>query len=303
MPPAFPAWVGSICQMRGYDPRMRARLAVEEHGAGESLVLIHGIATDRRIWELVTPTLAASRRVVTLDLPGFGQSAPVGDDFDLERVAQRIARGLAGRGLQGPFDLVGHSLGGGVAITLAALRPRLVRRLILVAPAGLRPFPAPISRLLASSADAALAARRKAASLTDVAWGRRLLLAMTAADGAALAPTLARQMIEASESAKRTAPALAAITAADLRPTLASTGAPLGVIWGEADRTVPIRALEEILGARPDASIVRIEEAGHVPMIERPDAFVEALERLLADLPTTLISNYTSPDAVPYIVP
>jgi len=190
-----------------------------------------------------------------------------------------------------------------VAITLAALRPRLVRRLILVAPAGLRPFPAPISRLLASSADAALAARRKAASLTDVAWGRRLLLAMTAADGAALAPTLARQMIEASESAKRTAPALAAITAADLRPTLASTGAPLGVIWGEADRTVPIRALEEILGARPDASIVRIEEAGHVPMIERPDAFVEALERLLADLPTTLISNYTSPDAVPYIVP
>jgi pimeloyl-ACP methyl ester carboxylesterase len=168
---------------------VRARLAVDETGSGEPLVLIHGIATDRRIWEFVVPELARSRRVVTLDLPGFGQSAPAGEDFDLERVAGRIARGLAGRGLRGPVDLVGHSLGGGVAITLAAMRPRLVRRLILVAPAGLRPFPAPISRLLATSADAALAARRKAVSLTEVAWGRRLLLAMTAANGAGMPPT------------------------------------------------------------------------------------------------------------------
>ena len=60
-----------------------------------------------------------------------------GADFDLRRVADRIVRGLAGRGLQGPFDLVGHSLGAMVAATLAVRRPRRVRRLILVAPAGL----------------------------------------------------------------------------------------------------------------------------------------------------------------------
>lgn len=268
---------------------MRARLAVQETGSGEALVLVHGIATDRRIWDSVTPELARSRRVVALDLPGFGQSAPAGEDFDLERVAGRIARGLAGRGLKGPVDLVGHSLGGGVAITLAVLRPRLVRRLILVAPAGLRPLPAPISRLLATSADAALAARRRAASLTEVAWGRRLLLAMTAADGAGVSPTLARQMIEASASARRTEPALATITSADLRPVLARVRAPVGVIWGEADRTVPIRALEELTGARPDALIVRLSDAGHVPMVERPDAFIAALERLLSELPTGLI--------------
>ena len=183
-----------------------------------------------------------------------------------------------------PFDLVGHSLGGGVAITLAAAHPRLVRRLVLVAPAGLRPFPLPVSSLLAAGADAVLAARRGAASLTDVWWGRRLLLALTAADGAELPAAVARQMVEASASAKRTGPALASITSADLRPTLARLQMPLGVLWGEADRTVPIRALDDLTSLRPGAVVARVADAGHVPMVERPDAFVMALEHVLDSL-------------------
>jgi pimeloyl-ACP methyl ester carboxylesterase len=264
---------------------MPALLAAEEAGAGEPLVLLHGIATDHHIWDVVVPELATARHVVTLDLPGFGASAPVGADYDLRLVADRIVRGLAGRGLQGPFDLVGHSLGGGIAITLAAAHPRLVRRLVLVAPAGLRPLPAAISNVLAAGADAVLAARRGAVSLTDVWWGRKLLLALTAADGAELPPTLARQMIEASATAQRTAPALATITSADLRPTLAQIPHPLGVIWGEADRTVPIRALDDLLAARPDAAVVRLSDAGHVPMVERPEVFAAALTALLGGLP------------------
>jgi pimeloyl-ACP methyl ester carboxylesterase len=261
---------------------------MQESGIGEPLVLVHGIATDRHIWDLVVPTLASSRRVLALDLPGFGESQPVDDGFDLEAVAERIARGLAGRGLRGPIDLVGHSLGGGVAITLAALRPRLIRRLILVAPAGMRPFPSPISRLLASSADAALSARRRAVSLTELPWGRRLLLAMTAADGAGLPPARARQMVQASSTAQRTEAALWTITSIDLRPVLARVAAPLGVIWGEADRTVPLRALDEVTKARPDARVIRLANAGHVPMVEQPEAFAEALESLLYELPSPL---------------
>ena len=274
---------------------MPARLAVQESGTGEPLVLLHGIATDRHIWDLVVPLLSASRRVVTLDLPGFGESAPVGEGYELEAVSERIARGLAGHGLRGPIDLVGHSLGGGVAITLAALRPRLIGRLILVAPAGLRPFPAPISRLLAASADAALSARRRAVSLTEVAWGRRLLLGMTAADGAGLPPTLARQLVEASSSSRRTEAALATITSSDLRPVLARVSAPLGVIWGEADRTVPLRALDEVTTVRPDAEVIRLPGMGHVPMVEQPEAFAVALQLLLDGLPSRLIRYDTTP--------
>ena len=184
---------------------MAALVALDDVGKGDPLILLHGIATDRHIWDLVVPELASERRVVTLDLPGFGGSAPVGEDFDLERVAERIVHGLTGRGIHGPFDLVGHSLGGGIAITLAAMHPRLVRRLVLVAPAGLRPFPATVSNVLAAAADAVLAARRGAVSLTEVWWGRKLLLSLTAADGAELPPTLARQLVEASATAQRTA--------------------------------------------------------------------------------------------------
>jgi pimeloyl-ACP methyl ester carboxylesterase len=266
---------------------MSSLLAMDEFGAGEPLVLVHGIATDRSIWDLVVHELARTRRVVTLDVPGFGGSEPAGEDFVLGEVADQMVLGLADAGVDGPFDLVGHSLGGGISITLAASHPRLVRRLVLVAPAGLRPFPAAISNLLAAGADAVLAARRGAAPLTDTWWGRRLLLALTAADAAELPPTTARQMIETSAAARRTAPALATITSADLRLPLAHTHMPLGVIWGEADRTVPIRALEDLLQARPDAEVVRIADAGHVPMVERPAEFITALQTLIQDVTTS----------------
>jgi pimeloyl-ACP methyl ester carboxylesterase len=261
-------------------------VALDDVGTGEPLVLLYGIATDRRIWDLVLGHLGNTRRVLAPDLPGFGESPPVGEDFDLLEVADWIVDGLARKGVTGPFDLVGHSLGGGIAIVLAAAHPRLVRRLVLVAPAGLRPFPLAISTLLAAGADAVLAARRGAVALTDTWWGRRVLLALTTADAAGLPPTLARQMVEASATAKRTAPALQTITSSDLRPTLARTRMPLGVIWGEADRTVPIRALDDLLHVRPDATVTRIPDAGHVPMIERPDEFVVALRALIQDVTT-----------------
>jgi pimeloyl-ACP methyl ester carboxylesterase len=159
--------------------------------------------------------------------------------------------------------------------------------LVLVAPAGMRPLPVAVANLRAAGADAVLAARRGAISLTDVWWGRKLLLALTAADGADLPPTLARQMIEASATAQRTAPALATITTSDLRPALADLRVALGVIWGEADRTVPIRALDDLLAARPDAVVARLTDTGHVPMVERPLEFVRALQQLLDELTVT----------------
>ncbi|MDQ6778591.1 MAG: alpha/beta fold hydrolase [Actinomycetota bacterium] len=79
---------------------MPGLLAIEDSGQGEALVLIHGLATTRQIWGLVAPALALTRRVVTLDVPGFGESAPAGPGFELEAVAQRIAPGLAARGFR-----------------------------------------------------------------------------------------------------------------------------------------------------------------------------------------------------------
>jgi pimeloyl-ACP methyl ester carboxylesterase len=223
--------------------------------------------------------------VLAVDVPGFGASPPAGPGFELEEVADRIARGLAGRRLGRPFDVVGHSLGAAIALTLAVHRPGSVRRLVLVAPAGLAEFPSAVARALALGAGPVLAARRALAPLTDTDWGRRLLLGFAAADGARIPPSRARAMVEASASAQRTAEALETITATDVRPLLRRAVAPLGVIWGAEDRTVPARYADAVRQARPDAEIVILERAGHVAMIERPRAFVAALESVLARLP------------------
>ena len=265
--------------------RNRALLAVQATGAGEPLVLIHGLATTARIWSAVTPLLAPTRQVVTLDLPGFGASAPAGPGFDLERVAERIARGLAARGVRAPFDLVGHSLGGAVALMLAARRPRLVRRLVLVAPAGLMPVRWPAPAILAALAPGWHAARRQAAPLAACSWGRRLLLAFTAADGGDLTRAQARLIIDASAEARRTGAALRTVVSADLRPQLGAGRVPLGLLWGSADWTIPVGGAAALLRARPDAQLEIVERAGHVVMLERPAEFVAALERLLARLP------------------
>lgn len=259
-------------------------MSVQELGDGPPLVLVHGLGTTQRIWSLVVRALAADRRVITLDLPGFGDSAPAGDGFELPDVVERVARALAARGVRAPFDLVGHSLGGAVALTLAVRRPRLVRRLVLVAPAGLQaPTRVPPS-VLGAGAEGLFAVRRALAPLTDLAWGRRLLLAFAADDGATLTPAQARMMVEASAGAQRIAPALTTIAAADLRPLLQRSRAPLGLMWGAEDRAVPRRLAGEIRRRRPDAQLEVIAHAGHVPMIEKPDQFSAALRRLLSRL-------------------
>jgi pimeloyl-ACP methyl ester carboxylesterase len=277
---------------------MAPLLAVEESGSGEPLVLIHGLATTRAIWAPVTPALSQSHRVIALDVPGFGESAPVGEGFDLEAVADRIARGLAARRVGAPFDLVGHSLGAGVALTLAASRPGAVRRLVLVAPAGLQGLSPGLTRVMAAGVDGLLALRRSLAPLADLDWGRRLLLAFAAADGASIAPTQARMMVEASASAKRTSDALATIAGADLRPVLARIKAPLGVIWGAADRTISPGVAELVRAVRPDADVVIIDRAGHVVMVERPEAFATALKALLTRLHKDATTRALDPTTV-----
>jgi pimeloyl-ACP methyl ester carboxylesterase len=228
-------------------------------------VLLHGLGTTRQIWSLVTEPLAHHhRRVVTLDLPGFGDSPPVGDGFDLGEVTERLARALAAHQVTAPFDLVGHSLGGAVALSLAA-----------------KQLPA---ALLGPGTTGLFAARRRLVALSDTPWGRRLLLAFTAADGATLSADQARMMVEASASAQRIAEAISTIATSDLLPQLAQTPAPLGLIWGRRDKAVPFKLAADILAVRPDAELEVIDWTGHVPMVERPDSFALALHNILERL-------------------
>jgi pimeloyl-ACP methyl ester carboxylesterase len=259
-------------------------VAIDDRGSGPPLVLIHGLATTRVIWRHVVPLLSHGRRVITLDVPGFGESAPAGEGFVLETVAERIAKALARAHVKEPFDLVGHSMGGAVALTLAARDPDSIRRLVLVAPAGLRPMPAAAARAFGTFAKHAIPIRRRGAPLADFGLGRRLLMTPGTADPASIPPADVRAMLAASSGATRIAEALSTVASADVRPLLAELPVHVGAVWGARDRIVPPGGIHTLQELRPEAPTATVANAGHILMMERPDDFAIALENVLLRL-------------------
>jgi pimeloyl-ACP methyl ester carboxylesterase len=263
------------------------KVAIDARGAGEPLVLLHGLGASRRVWRRVAPRLAArGRRVLCPDLPGLGESSPAGPGFGLDEVAAVLADALAARA-GGSFDLLGTSLGGAVALSLAIARPELVRRLVLAAPAGFTPWRWPVAAGWAGViSERAIAVRRVAgARLAGSATARRVLLFGAVAEPARMSPGDAGKLFEASRGSGRIGAALSAVLQADLGPAMQRLEAPLGLIWGERDRVVPISTLDLIRRLRPDAVVETIPGAAHIPQLERPVEFVAALQRVLERLP------------------
>lgn len=244
------------------------------------LVLLHGLATTSVVWTWLRPCLPPDREVVALDVPGFGVAAPAGRGFVLDDVADRVAEAITDRA-GGPVDLVGHSMGGAVALHLADRHPELVRGLVLAAPAGLRALPAALCRVAGPVAAAGIGARRAAAPLAGVGLARRLLLTGGVADPRRISGEQARTLFTASRGATRVSSALSTVAGADLRPALTRLAAPPGLIWGAADRVVPPTVARAVLARRPDGRLRLIPDTGHIAMVERPERFAAALEELM----------------------
>ena len=258
-------------------------LGRDDHGDGDGtpLVLLHGVASSRMIWRHVTAPLSVGRRVIAVDVPGFGESAPAGPGFEIDAVADRIVDRL---GLDA-FDLVGHSLGGAIAVATAARHPGAVRRLVLVSPAGLAPRAAGAAAALGAAADLATRARRVLGyRFADRSTARWAMFATTVADPGRLHADDARLLLEASDGARRVADGVRQALAADLRDDLAGARVPVGLIWGAADRIVPYSGLAALRLLRPDAVVETLARTGHLPQIEDPPRFVAALGRVLAAL-------------------
>jgi len=115
----------SYAQVAGLD------LWYDERGSGEPLILLHGGIGASEIFGPILGPLAAGRRVITVDLPGHGHTADPGRPLRYEEMADQVA-GLIGHLGLGQADLMGLSLGGGVALRTVIAHPGLIRRLVLV---------------------------------------------------------------------------------------------------------------------------------------------------------------------------
>jgi pimeloyl-ACP methyl ester carboxylesterase len=252
-------------------------------GSGPAVVLLHGLASSSLLWGSTVAALRERHRVVTIDLPGFGESAPPGDGFEIAAISDAIAA-VAARAIKPKrrYALVGHSLGGAVATLVAARDPSRVSKLVLAAPAGYQRLPVSAIRAVAGVNERLVDLRRRVGrDFVRRPRARALMFTPSIHDAGALSPADALLLLDASAGSRRVAAALTSVAALDLRPALAQVKAPVGVIWGRHDRMVPPAGLRRIRRAQPDVVVEWIEDAGHVPMLERPAEWEAALQRLL----------------------
>ncbi|MFD7715351.1 alpha/beta fold hydrolase [Streptomyces sp. NPDC059814] len=245
-------------------------LAYERTGAGEPLLLLHGIGHHRQAWDPVVPVLAVERDVIAVDLPGFGASPalPDGVPYDLATVAPLLGNFCEALGLDRPHA-AGNSLGGLLALELG--REGLVRSVTALSPAG---FWTERERRYAFGT---LRAMRLAAGSMPLPLIERL--SRTPAGRTVLTSTIyARPGRRSAEAAVLETVALREATG--FRETLAAgrevrftddvPELPVTIAWGSRDRLLlrrqGIRAKHTVPGAR----LVRLPGCGHVPMNDDP---------------------------------
>jgi pimeloyl-ACP methyl ester carboxylesterase len=227
-------------------------------GSGTPLVLLHGLGGSSDWWRHNIDVLAERYLVSAVDLVGFGRNRVFLRRSNLplrfDDIAALLARWIESS-FNAPVHLAGNSLGGQIAIHLAASRPDLVRSLVLIDSTGI-PF------------DIAPGAHIENVAMPH-GWRSFLLI-------------LTRDLFRAGPTA--IAVAFARLLRDDARPLMRNLTMPVLLLWGEHDPLVPLTYAKQMLEEMPHAQLRVIPRAGHVPMWENPRDFNAALLTFLDDV-------------------
>lgn len=260
-----------------------------EAGSGPVLMLIHGMAGTCANWQAVIEPLAINHTVIAPDFPGHGASAPGGGDYSLGSLASGLRDLILTLGHE-RATLVGHSLGGGVALQFTYQFPEMVERLVLVSSGGLGPDVSPILRAAAlPGAELFISATAGVGSRIGSVVGRGLGLV-------GLRPNTDLEEVTRGY-ASLTDPARRKAFVSTLRSVVGTEGQrvaaldklylaealPLLIVWGKKDPIIPVAHAREAHAQLPGSHLEIFEEAGHVPQLERPGRFIAVLERFIAE--------------------
>ena len=266
-----------------------SRLSYLTAGEGPVLLLVHGIASDSEAWRASLPLLARRARVIAPDLPGHGVSGKARGDYSLGSLASSLRDLLVKLGHE-RVTLVGHSLGGGVAMQFAYMFPERTERLVLVSSGGLgrsvnpllRAATLPGSELVIAATIGPLTALGRA----GVASVRRLGLRVTpdlGEVGRGFATLADREGRAAFLDTLRSVVNFNGQRVDASNRLYLAGGAPTLLLWGERDRIIPVghglRARERMPGSR----LVTFADSGHFPQIDDPHRFAAAVLEFLED--------------------
>lgn len=232
-----------------------ARIYYQEIGAGPPVILVHGLAGSSRWWRRNIEALARHFHVYVIDLVGFGRSQSQ-HAFVLNETAEYLREWMDRLGLE-EANVIGHSMGGVIAIDLAAQFPERVRRLVLVDVAAFSFFEG--------------ALLHSALGLAKTLWYLPFgFLPLLFTDAFRAGPwTLWKAGRE--------------LLTTDIRTALARIAVPTLIVWGEHDATVPVQIGERLKEELPGAELIVIERAGHNPMWDRPETFNRIVVPFLQD--------------------
>lgn len=255
---------------------------------GPPVVLIHGLGASAEIWSFNIGPLASRNRVFVPDLPGFGRTAmPPWMDFSPAAYSRFVAEFMTALGI-GRAALVGHSLGGGIALRVILDDPGRVERIVLASSAGL-------------GRDVSLPLRIASLPFFDRFFFKPPLPVFTrflhrlVYDPAAISPAFARMYYEmffqpgSMRAFTGILRAIATLRGArpgilePIREGLGSVAAPALIIWGRQDRILPVSQGIDAAGRIPGARLCIFDRCGHMPNIEYPEKFNRILLGFLAE--------------------
>jgi len=239
------------------------------------VVFVHGLGGSLATWSLNLPAFAEQFRICALDLIGAGSSAKTATDYSVPALAEFLARFLDALGPDWQrVSIVGHSLGGAVALAFAGSYPQRVERLVLVDSAGLGPE---IDRTVLDLMRSEPTQENLRTELTHFFVQAGLLQQ-------ALVDQLYQQRMQPGAHEALVATAHAAFgdgqQRIDLRDTLAGLNIPLLVVWGDADAVIPVAHAQEAKRAHQGRLEV-FAGSGHCPHIEGAGAFNQLVQSFL----------------------
>ena len=258
------------------------RRAFVKAGSGPALLLLHGLACDHSTWAPVIESLAKRYTVIAPDLLGHGQSAKPRADYSVGGYANGMRDLLTVLGID-KATVVGHSLGGGVAMQFAYQFPERTQRMILVSPGGLGPEVTPLIRAVS------LPGFHQAMGLLTLPGLRqsgRLGLDLLSKSGIPHTRDL-DEVSDIYENFKdpkfRAAIAHVVRAVVDWRGQIVTMAdraylteaMPMCIIWGDDDSVIPHSHSRRIAALAPQTRVEILPNAGHFPHKDHPERFVK----------------------------
>ena len=271
------------------EPVLGGEMLIVRAGPAQAprLLLVHGLGqngfTD---WIPVLPQLARRYRITAVDLPGFGYSSAPVAKLSPTNLA-RVLAGLVEREAAGPVTVIGHSMGGAVALRLAAQHPGSVAKLVLVDAAGIlhrTAFTKHVASVPIAVEGVPESLKEPVARLRDL--GNILVERVFGLPGD---PTRVLRESEAlwgiALRDRASVNAALALVDEDFTTAVHTLAQPVQIIWGEADAIAPLRTGELLARRLPNAQLATLPGVGHVPMLQATNDFLALLTAAIHDAP------------------